>query len=144
MGQNNPLRGQYMLVGGDLIRAGIRNVAADPALSIPAHTGFYGEFAGNLLSSDAPAQERWLTSRAVSSAASKAGVPVDLASVPLKVIHKFLKDDPKAAFRLTEDAILHLLPGGATPENKQYAADQIAKLEATYMVVAPAAASSAA
>ncbi len=130
----NPLRGHYMLVGTDLVRTGVRTVAGE--------TAFYREDNGQAIDSVDPANERWVTSRAVSAAAAKAGIPVNMAAIEAGVILQFLLQDPKAAFRLTEDAILHLIDRDVrgTPEAQAYAAGQVAELVATYQKAAAQAA----
>lgn len=125
MRKSNPVRGQYLLVGTDLIRAGIRTLGKV--------TAFYREndASGVIFSMD-PASERWVTSRAVSSACARLGQPADLAAVPAALILAELRKDPKAKVRTTEDHIVHML-GGETEANRKFAQSQLALLEATYL-----------
>lgn len=131
MARNNPVRGNYLLVGIDLVRAGIRTIAG-------VGTVFAREDNGDVIPSIDPRTERWVTSRAVASAAPKAGVPLLMSAVPANVILPFLQQDPKAKVRTTEEHIVHML-GGETPEHRAYAIKQIELLEETYAVAAPAA-----
>ena len=115
----NPVRGQYLLVGTDLIRAGIKDGVV------------IREDNGTAIYLVDPATERWMTSRAVSSASAKIGKAIDAASVPVVEIKAALLQDRKAIVRTTEDHIVHML-GGDTPENRTYAKAQVALLEETY------------
>ena len=135
MAKSNPVRGNYLLVGTELVRAGIR--------TLNGITAFYREndLTSVILSVD-PRTERWITSRAVASAAAKAGVPLDVSSIAASTILPFLQQDPRMRVRTTEEQIVHML-GGETPENRAFAQAQLAELEATYSVV-PAAAVNAA
>ena len=119
MPKNNPVRGNYILVGLDLVRAGIRNGV------------FIREDNKAILPSLDPRTERWLTSRAVSAAAAKAGIPIDMASVPAGDILAFVQQDPKAKVRTTEEHIVHML-GGDNPVNRAFAQAEIGKLEKSY------------
>ena len=133
--RNNPVRGQYMLVGSDLVRAGI--------VTIGGVVQFIREFGQSTIVSADPANERWVTSRAVASAASKLNDTVDLASVPYNAqFAALLKADPHfQGFHLTRDHIIHMLPNKAgNPDNVAYAEAQVAALEVTYGVTAGAAA----
>lgn len=118
MARKNPVRGQYVLQGLDLIRAGIFDV-------------FRREDSKDALPSAFPAEERWLTSRAVSSAAGKAGIPINLAIVPAAEVLRFIQQDPRAKVRTTEEHIVHML-GGDSPENRAYAQAEVARLIAEY------------
>lgn len=140
MARLNPVRGHYLLVGTDLIKAGIRTLK--DAATGTTSTVIARENSGSVIFSVDPASERWITSRAVGAAAAKAGVPLDMASVEAAVILPYLKADPKARVRTTADQIVHMLGKGDTPEARQFADAQVALLEATYN--GQAAASSAA
>ena len=122
--RSNPVRGQYLLVGTDLIRAGIRTVLGA--------TQFVREGSGAVIASEDPRSERWLTSRAVTAAASQLGVKVDMGAVPFNAkFATLIKADPKAGFRLTADHIVHMA-GGETKENRAYAEAQVEELELAY------------
>lgn len=121
--KNNPVRGQYMLVGTDLVRAGIRIVGGLLAIA--------REDSGTYIPSIDPATERWITSRAVTSAASRSGTELNLAQLPASLVVPFMASDPRAKVRTTEDQIVHLC-GGENAENRAYAKAQVAELTATY------------
>lgn len=121
--RSNPVRSQYQLVGVDLVRAGIRMVAGVLA--------FAREDTGAAIGSLDPRTERWLTSRAVTSAAAKAGVDLNLSALPASEILPFILQDPRAKVRTTEEHIVHML-GGDSPENRAFAVKQVELLEATY------------
>lgn len=124
MARNNPVRGQYVLVGVDLVRAGIRKVAGVLA--------FAREDTGAAIGSIDPRTERWLTSRAVASAAAKCGLDVNLSALPASVILPFILQDPRAKVRTTEEHIVHML-GGDSPANRAFAVKEVELLEATYL-----------
>lgn len=127
MAKLNPVRGNYMLQGLDLVRAGIKAGV------------FILESNGATLPSIDPRTERWVTSRAVTSAAAKAGIDLNMSAVPAAEILAFLQQDPKAKVRTTEEQIVHML-GGDSPENRAFAQAELAVLEANYAVGAATAA----
>lgn len=130
--RNNPVRGNYLLVGIDLVRAGIRTIAG-------TGTVFAREDNGQVISSLDPRTERWVTSRAVAAAAAKAGVPLTMSDIAANVILPYLQQDPKAKVRTTEEHIVHMC-GGDNPVNRAFAIKQVELLEQTYTVAASAAA----
>lgn len=131
MPRNNPVRGQYVLDGTDLVRAGIRRT--DDGLAIVR------EDSGTAIDVVDPASVRWLTSRAVARAAAMLPYAVSMAAVPFnKDIAAIIRTDPKAGFRFTEDHIVHML-GGETPVRRKYAQDQVAELVVTYSTASAAA-----
>jgi hypothetical protein len=132
MPRNNPVRGQYRLVGTDLIRAGIRPAGGKLA--------FVAENTNVVLPSIDPGSELWITSRAVSAACAKVdGLSVNMGAVPLAPIAAALRLDPLAGFRQTADHIVHML-GGESKANRAYANLQVAELVATYSTATKAAA----
>lgn len=126
--RNNPVRGQYLLVGTDLIKAGIRTLAAG--------TMFLRENgnASAIFSLD-PASERWITGGAVTKAVAAAqadGVIVgDLNAIEVAAIKPYLAQSWRTKVRTTEDMIVHMA-GADTPEVRAYAQAQVAELEAFY------------
>jgi len=125
MAEKNPVRGQYLLQGLDLIRAGI--VTRD------GETLLIREDTKAQLPSIDPRTERWLTSGAVTAAAAASGLNLGMNQLPADAVLPYLQQSWKGVVRTTEDHILHMLPGHDTPENRAFAQDQIAQLELTYL-----------
>jgi hypothetical protein len=126
MALSNPLRGQYLLQGLDFVRAGI------------VKGSFVREDTGAIIHSDVPAMERWVSSRAVTAAASKAGLPLDMAALPANVILPLMQQDSRFKVWTTEERIVALL-GGESPDNRAFAQAELDKLNTTYGAVAKAA-----
>ena len=118
----NPVRGNYLLIGTDLVRCGIKDgvvIREDNATAVYLVD---------------PATERWMTSRAVAAACAQAGIPLTMSSIAVADIKAFLAKDRKAIVRTTEEHILHML-GGDTPDNRAFAKAEIERLQQTYGAV---------
>lgn len=124
----NPLRGWYLLVGSDLVRAGVRAVSETARI-------FAREDNGEPIDVVDPATERWLSSRAVTRAAALAGIELNMAAMPASLVVPFVQSDPRAKIRNTEEAIVSLL-GGDNPVNRAFAIKEVELLETTYAAAA--------
>jgi len=122
----NPVRGQYLLVGTDLIKAGISKDV------------FIRENVGTAIASFDPATERWISGGAVTAACAKAaedGHQFLMSAIPVAVLAPYLKQVWRAKVRTTRDMILHMLPSEMDPDKAiEFADAEMAALNASYGV----------